>query len=201
MQWPNSDSRPEQAVAVVDVGVVCRPAEEPAAPSRSRRGSPPDGSACSVGMLAHQRAGGLELRLGRGEGEARRDRVELAAAAVPAREQRLAVARSRVSGVSSSAGGRVAVHHHLAGDHAHVARARPRRRRPRPTAGAPCSRPPPSWCRCAAARRGRTRHPLGVGRVARTSAPRRRCISAASRAAARRRRRSPASAGSGCGCR
>ena len=71
-------------------------------------------------MFARQSAGRLQLRGRRGEGEARRDGIKLAAAPVPELDQffRLVIAALRRVG---QGGGRVAVHHHFAGGHAGAA--------------------------------------------------------------------------------
>src|SRR3546814_10269238 len=71
-------------------------------------------------MLLQQRTGRLELRLARSDREARRHGVELAPAAVPALDERLRLGVA-ARGAVAERGGRVAVHHHLAGDHAGVA--------------------------------------------------------------------------------
>src|SRR3546814_8781193 len=65
-------------------------------------------------MLLQQRTGRLELRLARSDREARRHGVELAPAAVPALDERLRLGVA-ARGAVAERGGRVAVHHHLAG--------------------------------------------------------------------------------------
>jgi hypothetical protein len=74
-----------------------------------------------VGVLLRERAGRRQLGLGRGEREARGDGVELAAAAVPALEERLALAVAPLSRVEQ-ARRRRAVHQDFAGHHAGVRR-------------------------------------------------------------------------------
>ena len=69
----------------------------------------------AVGMLGGERAGHLHLLGRRGDGEARRDGVERAALAVPCGDQRLGVVIAGLRRVAQPVG-RVAVHHHLAGD-------------------------------------------------------------------------------------
>lgn len=72
-----------------------------------------------IGIRFAQRAAGLELGVGAGRRKARRDAVVLAAPLVPALDQRHAVAVAGLGGVQQR-GRRVAVHHHLAGDHPRV---------------------------------------------------------------------------------
>ena len=73
-----------------------------------------------VRMLAPQRARRIELRRRAGAGKARRDGIEGAPAAVPARDQRLGVVVALLRGVAQLVR-RVAVHQHLAGDDPHAA--------------------------------------------------------------------------------
>ena len=77
----------------------------------------------SIRIFAFQGSRGVELRLSRGHREPRRDRVVEPAAAAPALDQRLALVVAALSGVHERFR-RVAVHHHLAGDHAHGTRLR-----------------------------------------------------------------------------
>ena len=72
-------ARAEQAVAVVDVGIAVGVRVEPARGRDLVQVLGQMGLHVGVGMLAYQGTGGLELRLGRGQREAWRDRVELAA--------------------------------------------------------------------------------------------------------------------------
>ncbi len=72
-----------------------------------------------AGMLAQQPRRHVQLFRGAGRGEARGHRVEQTALAVPALDQRLAVAVAALGGVGQVVR-RVAVHHHLAGDQAQV---------------------------------------------------------------------------------
>ncbi len=72
-----------------------------------------------AGMLAQQPRRHVQLFRGAGQGEARGHRVEQTALAVPALDQRLAVAVAALGGVGQVVR-RVAVHHHLAGDQAQV---------------------------------------------------------------------------------
>ena len=113
-------ARPEQAVAAVDLGVALGPGEELACGGDLAVVLAQVGLDVGFGMLAGEGARGLELGVGRGEREARGDGVELAAASVPALEQRLALALALLGRVEQ-ARRRTAVHHHLAGDHARVA--------------------------------------------------------------------------------
>ncbi len=71
MQWPNSERGPEQAVAVVDVGVARGLRIEPARGRDLVVILGEMGLDVAVGMLAHERTRGFELRLGRGQGKAR----------------------------------------------------------------------------------------------------------------------------------
>ena len=73
----------------------------------------------TVGMLGRQSAGDLQLFGAGGDGETRRDRVVGAADSVPFSDQLLAVVIRRSRRVEHRVR-RVAVHHRLAADHAHV---------------------------------------------------------------------------------
>jgi hypothetical protein len=68
-----------------------------------------------------QFAAGFQLRLGGSRCEARRDRVGQAIDAVPFRDQVGRFARAGLGRVAQEVRA-VAIHQHLAGDHAHVAR-------------------------------------------------------------------------------
>ncbi len=70
--------------------------------------------------LTHQGARRFKLGLGRGHGETRRDRIIEAPATLPALDQRFALVVAPLCGVHERLR-RVAVHHHLAGDHARAA--------------------------------------------------------------------------------
>ena len=74
-------ARPEQAVAVVDVGVARRLRVEPPGGRDLVVVLGEMGLHVAIGMLAREGARGLELCVGRGQREAGRDRVELAAPA------------------------------------------------------------------------------------------------------------------------
>ncbi len=74
-----------------------------------------------VRMFAGQHAARFELRFGRGRRETRRERVHLAATVVPTSDQLGAVVITRLCGVAQKLGA-VAVHQHLAGHHAQIAR-------------------------------------------------------------------------------
>src|SRR5271166_423666 len=78
--------------------------------------------------LVRQRARSLQLRLARGDREARGDRVVEPAPPPPARDQRLAFVVAALRRVSERLG-RVPVHHRLAGDHAGAASMRRREKR------------------------------------------------------------------------
>ena len=118
-------ARPEQAVALVDVEIVARLGVE--------RGGEGDlvavlrevGLHIGVRVLGRQRLRHLHLRRRRGDGEARRHRDMRPALPVPGGDHRLGVVVARLRRVGDAVR-RVAVHHHLAADHAHVA---PRRLR------------------------------------------------------------------------
>ncbi len=96
----------------------------------------------------------------RGHGEARRHRIVEPAALAPARDQRLALVVAALR-VVREAGGRVAVHHHLAGDHPRAAPRPPRRTRRRIRDGQ-CNRPPRSSCPGGTVRRERTAPPRSL---------------------------------------
>ena len=150
-------ARAEQAEAVVDVGVARLVRIELATASRSRRGSRPDGSACSAsGCSREQGARGLELRLGRGEREARRDRVELPALARASARAAPGCRDSRARGVSSRPAGAPRSIITLPAIIRVLRRSALGEERLDRFPGGPCNRPRPSWCRCAAARRGRS---------------------------------------------
>ncbi len=113
-------ARAEQAIARVDVEIGLGPGElaldegdlgEILAQVRLHVG---------VAMFARQRAGGLQLRFARGDGEARRDGVFEPPAPAPALNQRLALVVAALRRIGERYG-RVAIHHHLAGDHARAA--------------------------------------------------------------------------------
>ena len=70
-------------------------------------------------MLPPEAAGGLQLRLGRGGGEARGDAIELAALLMPPGDQRLRLRIARLGRIEQALR-RVAIHKHLAGDHPRV---------------------------------------------------------------------------------
>src|SRR5258708_36881784 len=80
---------PDQPVMIIDVEVVLPLGEQP--------GGPLDLASVLRNMCVHQHilvlapecAGGIELPRRRGAGKARRDRIEGARVAVPARDQRL----------------------------------------------------------------------------------------------------------------
>ncbi len=74
----------------------------------------------AVGEFAREGARRRELRVGRGDRETRRDRIFEPAAAAPAFDQRLALVIAALRRVGQR-GRRVAVHHHLARDHARAA--------------------------------------------------------------------------------
>ena len=115
---------------LVDVGIVARPRVELLGEGdlgvvfRQMR------LHVQVGMLAHQRARHLHLLGRRGDREARRDGIELAALAVPFGDQRLGVVIAALRRVANALR-RVAVHHHLAGDRRACCGHALRRRRPR----------------------------------------------------------------------
>ncbi len=113
-------ARPEQAVAVVDVGVALGPREQPPHRRDLVQGLAQMGLEIAVRMLRQQRARRLELGVGRGHRKARRDRVMVAAAAVPALQQRLGLVIAALGGIQQG-GRRAPIHHHLAGDHAGAA--------------------------------------------------------------------------------
>ena len=75
----------------------------------------------AVRKLARQGARGVQLRLRRRHREARGDGVAEPAATAPALDQRLALVVTALRGVHERLR-RVAVHHHLAGDHPRAAR-------------------------------------------------------------------------------
>ena len=110
----------QQPETVVDVGVALRPREQAAHRRDLVEVLAKVGLEVAVGMLRQQRARRLELGVARGHRKARRDRVVQAAAAVPALDQRLALAIALLGGIEQRRG-RAAVHHHLAGDHARAA--------------------------------------------------------------------------------
>ena len=74
-----------------------------------------------IGMLGCEGACCFHLLRGRGDREARRDRVLDSRLAVPASDQRLRLVIAALRRIAQPVG-RVAVHHHLAGDHPHAAR-------------------------------------------------------------------------------
>ena len=117
---PEQRARPEQAVAVVDVGVARGLRIKPARGRDLLVILGQMGLQVAVGMLAQQCAGRLELCLGRGQGEARCDRVVLPAPPVPVADQRLGLVVAPLGSVEQPCR-RAAVHHHLAGDHPRVA--------------------------------------------------------------------------------
>ena len=73
-----------------------------------------------AGVISQQAAGHGQLRGRAGDGKARRHRIGIAAAAMPALDQRAAVGLGAWHVVAQVVG-RVAVHQHLAGDHLHAA--------------------------------------------------------------------------------
>ena len=105
----------EQAEAVVDVGVVPRPRKQPPHELDLLLALREVAVHVAVGMPGGERAGLAELILGGGHREAHRDCVAQPAAAVPALDQRLAVAHARL-GVVAQRRRRVAIHHRLAAD-------------------------------------------------------------------------------------
>ena len=166
---------------------------------RSRRGSRKGGSGdSSRGAPPAGRPPPRAGRRSRSPQSAARSRSCRRLATVPALDQRLALAIAALGGIEQRCR-RAAVHHHLAGDGARAAPSRFGEQRVGRLRHAPSRRPPRSWCRCAAARPGRSSRCARHGRGLRTSAPRRRCTSAASRAAGCRGSRSPGSAAGGCG--
>ena len=74
----------------------------------------------AIRKFARQRAGGGEFSVARGDGEARRDRIVEPPLAVPALDQRLALVKTLFGRIGEFER-RVAVHHHLARDHARAA--------------------------------------------------------------------------------
>ena len=113
-------ARAQKAVAVVDVGVARSGRIEPAGGRDLVVIFREVGLDVAVGMLAHERTRGFQLRLGRGQGKAWADRVELAPLPVPAADQRLGLVVATLGRVEQ-ARRRAAVHHHLACDHPRIA--------------------------------------------------------------------------------
>ncbi len=111
---------PEQPRAVIDVEI--------AACARKPRRHELDlgfvfvemGLDVGFGEFPRQSAGGLQLRLARSHGEARRYRIVEPAPSLPALDQRLAFVVAALRRVCERLG-RVPVHHRLAGDHASAA--------------------------------------------------------------------------------
>ena len=200
MQWPNTERGPKTARPARRRRHSSAPPETMRRRARFRPCFRWRGSGRRVRKFARQCARGLQLRLRRGHREARGDRVIEAAAAAPALDQRLALVVAALGGVPQRFW-RVAVHHHLAGDHSRAApfgrgeecvdRLRVhraidhRRRRARAE-------------QLVEKERGDARAMRGIARI---SAPRRTYNCAASRAAVRRRSRSPGSADNGHGRR
>jgi hypothetical protein len=73
-----------------------------------------------IGMLGCEGACGFHLLRGRGDREARRDRVLEPPLAAPAFDQRFRLVVAALGCIAQPVGG-VAVHYHLAGDHPHAA--------------------------------------------------------------------------------
>ncbi len=73
-----------------------------------------------VGKFARERARGLQLGFARRDREPRRNRVVEASAPTPALQKRLALVVAALRSIGKRGGG-VAVHHHLARDHASAA--------------------------------------------------------------------------------
>ncbi len=72
-------------------------------------------------MLLHQYAARFQLRFGRSQRKAQRQRVLLTSASVPARDQFVAVVVAGLRRIAQKLGA-VAIHQHLACDHAQIAR-------------------------------------------------------------------------------
>ena len=105
----------QQAEAVVDIGVVLRPGKQPPHERALALALGEVAVYVAVGVPRGERAGPAELRLGGGHREPHGDRVAQPAAAVPALDQRLAVAYAGVRIVAQRLRG-VAIHHRLAAD-------------------------------------------------------------------------------------
>ena len=110
-----------QAMAGVDVEVVARAGEEFADAGDLVEVLAHVSVDQDVGMGGGDLAGHGQLGVGGGDGEARRDRIAQPSAAAPGADQAFRVGAAGLDGVGE-AFGRVAVHQHLAGDQAHVAR-------------------------------------------------------------------------------
>ena len=110
----------QQARAVVDIKVAAVLRKEFTHPGHLARVLRDMTLYVNIRVLARQAAAGFELAWGRSGGETRRDRIVQAVGAVPALDECLAFA---VAGVRSIAQilRAVAIHHHLARDHAHAA--------------------------------------------------------------------------------
>ena len=91
MQWPKIDLRAQQAEMLVDVEIVARPGKQLLRERDLGVVLAEVGLHVGLGKFARQRAGGLQLRVGRGDREPRRDRVVEPPAAAPALDQRLAL--------------------------------------------------------------------------------------------------------------
>ena len=109
-----------EAVALVDLGIVLRPGKRLAHEGDLGGVLGQMRLDVQLGIFARQRLAGFQLRLGGGRREARRDGVVEPALAMPALDQRLGLLVAGLGRVEQRRGG-VAVHHHLAGDHAHAA--------------------------------------------------------------------------------
>ncbi|SQA86824.1 Uncharacterised protein [Burkholderia gladioli] len=112
-------ARAQQAVAIVDVEVAAMAGEQLGRPLHLVDVLGHVALHEHVGMAARELGAGFQLLHRRGRREARRERVHLAAAPVPARDQLGAVVVARLRGIAQECRA-IAVHQHLAGDHPQV---------------------------------------------------------------------------------
>ena len=200
MQCPKIGFRPEQAEMIVDVEIVARPRKQLLHERDLGVVLAQMGLHERVGIFARERAGGLQLRVGRGDRKARRDRIIEPSAPPPALDQRLALVVAALRRVGEGEPERCGPSNTCPRSSARRG-ARSRRRTHRRIPGEPCNRPPPSSSPGGTFHREKSALRRPHGRGPKTSALPRTCIFAASPAAARRRSRSPGSADSGCACR
>ena len=105
MQWPKIERGPSRPAALIDVEIGSRPGKQLLDKGDLGEVLVEMGLHVGVGIFARQRAGRLELRLGRGDREARRDRVIEPAAPAPALRSAPCSRHSRAAAVSVSAAG------------------------------------------------------------------------------------------------